>query len=371
MESRIKNKKQILSVVLPTFNERNNIISIINQLLELPIPYEIELIIVDDNSSDGTAKVVRDYSQKERRIRLINRFGRSGLSSALKEGCLCASGDQIIIMDSDGQHQVDTINKAINKLNSINTDIVIASRFLEESVQEGLTKRREKGSNIANKFARLSLSKKYAHLTDYMSGFIAFKRNNCINTIKKIDVNGFKFLYELLAISKGRLNVLEIPLKFKERKIGTSKLDSAIIWDFVISLLHTFTRRIIPRRAISFAIVGTTGVFVQMFCIYFIIWITNFEFQKVLPFGVIMAASSNYTINNLLTFRENKLKGLKFVGGLFKFLLVSSLPILANIGVTNLFFDKFSSNSFFSQLIGIIVVFIWNYAASSKFVWNF
>ena len=371
MKKDIFNKKGIVSVILPTFNERKNILSILNQLLDLALSREIELIVVDDNSDDGTPNIVRKYSKKDRRVRLISRIGRSGLSSAIKEGCLCASGEFIFVMDSDGQHKVDNLKLAMRKLVSRKIDLVVGSRFLKDSVLEGLTEKRKSGSTIANKFARLSLPKRYSYLTDYMSGFIAFKRNSCINLIEKIDVNGFKFFYELLALSKGSLSIIEIPLEFKERKYGSSKLDPSIIWDFLISLIHTFSKRIIPRRAISFAIVGLSGVFVQMFVIYFLILVTKLNFQQVLPFGIIMAASSNYTINNHLTFRVNKLKGFKFLRGLIKFLLVSSLPIVANIGVTNLFYSQFSSNTFFSQLAGIIVVFIWNYAASSKFVWNF
>ena len=136
---------------------------------------------------------------------------------------------------------------------------------------------------------------------------------------------------------------------------------------FVNSL---FLRRIIPRRAVSFALVGSIGVLVQLFTIYFLIGFFNLTFEKVLPVGVIVAASSNFIINNLLTFRIKRLVGKGFFLGLLKFLLVSSLPIIANIGVTNLFYSQLSVNTFISQIGGILVVFIWNYAASSKVVWN-
>ena len=143
-----------------------------------------------------------------------------------------------------------------------------------------------------------------------------------------------------------------------------------MVWDFFISLIHSFIRRIIPRRAVSFALVGSIGVFVQLFTIYFLMGVLNLAFEQILPVGVIVAASSNFIINNLLTFRINRLVGKSFFFGLFKFLLVSSLPIIANIGVTNLFYSQLSVNTFISQIGGILVVFIWNYAASSKVVWN-
>ena len=126
-----------------------------------------------------------------------------------------------------------------------------------------------------------------------------------------------------------------------------------MVWDFFISLIHSFLRRIIPRRAVSFALVGSIGVFVQLFTIYFLMGALNLAFEQVLPVGVIVAASSNFIINNLLTFRKNRLVGKSFFFGLFKFLLVSSLPIIANIGVTNLFYSQLSVNTFISQIVGI------------------
>ena len=99
-------------------------------------------------------------------------------------------------------------------------------------------------------------------------------------------------------------------------------------------------------------------------------WITNYTFIKILPFAVITAASSNFLINNLLTFRNKRLKGRALIIGLLKFLLVSSLPVFANVGLASSFYFYIFSNTLISQLAGIIIVFIWNYAASSKLVWN-
>ena len=360
----------MITIVIPTFNEIRNISTIINQLLIIDFSSDIEIIIVDDNSSDGTADKVRELVHNDKRIRLINRVGRSGLSSAIKEGCLCASGELVVVIDADGQHEPSYIKKAINFLDSSKVDIVVGSRFKTGSKIRGLSKKRERGSSLANALARFSLYGHYTYLSDYMSGFFVFKRKVCLEFIEKIDVNGFKFFYELLAVSKGKLKVNEIPIFFKERLHGNSKLDLPVVWDFFISLIHSFLRRIIPRRAVSFALVGSIGVLVQLFTIYFLIGVLNLDFEQVLPIGVIVAASSNFIINNLLTFRINRLVGKSFFFGLFKFLLVSSLPIIANIGITSLFYSRLSVNTFISQIGGICVVFIWNYAASSKVVWN-
>ena len=359
-----------ISFILPTHNEEKNIIPIIQKILNFDSRYEVEIIVIDDNSKDKTEFLVRQFSRENHKVRLISRLGRYGLSSAIKEGCLNASGDIIAVMDSDGQHEVDSVFNALDSLIKTKKDLIMGSRFLNKSSIKGLSKRREEGSNFANKLARISLSKNYENLTDYLSGCFVFRRDTCIKYIKLIDVNGFKFLYELLSLSKGKLNISEISLNFLPRRFGSSKLDIAVIWDFNISLIHSLLKRIIPRRAISFGLVGLIGIFVQLFVLYFLMWITNYQFIRVLPFAVISAATSNFLINNSLTFRNKRLKGSALLIGLFKFLLVSSLPVIANIGLVSSFYFYIYSNTLISQIAGIIVVFIWNYAASSKLVWN-
>ena len=361
---------QTISIVLPTYNERENITPIIDKLFETIKNNQVEIIIVDDNSSDGTTDLIRKMMKQDRRINLIHRIDRAGLSSAIKEGVIFASGEIVAIMDSDGQHEASAILNAVNVLENNYLDIVIGSRFLDKSNINGLSSHRKKGSSLANKLSRLSLSSRYKHITDYMSGCIVLRRNSCIKFISKVDVNGFKFLYELLSISNGLLKIEEIPLIFQPRYHGKSKLDVAILWDFVISLLHTLSLRSIPRRAISFGIVGLSGVLVQLLATLLIRNIFLLSFENALPFAVFTAATSNYLINNALTFRNQRLKNWRLVKGLLKFLIVASLPLIASVGLATGVHNILNMNIFWSQISGILVVFVWNYIASSKFVWN-
>ncbi len=364
------NKKERLSIVLPTYNERENIIPLTQKLLSLTEQYELEILVVDDDSIDGTSEIIKELSKKNPQIRLIRRVGRSGLASAIKEGLLAATGDIAAVMDSDGQHEPSAILDALKKLNGEGLDLVAGSRFLNESEIRGLSKRRTGGSSLANKLSRQSLSKKYSHLTDYMSGCIVLNLKTCLYSIYQVDVNGFKFLYELLAISKGCLKVGEVPLIFQPREHGSSKLDLAILWDFFISLIHSISFRLLPRRAISFAIVGFTGVIVQLTTTKILMDLFSMNFRNSLTLSVIAAATSNYLINNALTFRSNRLSGNALMKGLLKFLLVASLPVVANISLATTFYNIVARNELLAQLTGIIVVFVWNYAASSRFVWN-
>ena len=359
-----------ISFILPTHNEEKNIIPIIKKILNFTNKYQIEIIVIDDNSNDKTDLLVRKFSRKNYQVRLISRFGRYGLSSAIKEGCLNASGDVIAVMDSDGQHEVKSVFESIEILIKEKKDLVLNSRFLNESSIIGLSKSRENSSNFANKIARLSLSNNYKFVTDYLSGCFVFKRNKCIEYIKNIDVNGFKFLYELLSLSKGDLVVKEVPLTFKERRFGYSKLDVAIVWDFLVSIIHNLTLRLLPRSAVSFGLVGISGIFVQLFITSFLVEIFLIEFYKALPFAIICAATSNFLINNQVTFRSERLKNLDLLIGLLKFLIVASLPVIANVGITTAFYKYISTDTFFAQIAGIAIVYAWNYLASSSFVWK-
>ena len=165
-------QKKIFSIVIPTFNEQKNISQIINDLLKLDIFYDLEVIVVDDNSVDGTSSLVREYARVDRRVRLICRFGRSGLSSAIKEGCLCASGEIIAVMDADGQHDPSYLLSALERIEYEEVDIVVGSRFMEGSIIKGLSKKREESSSIANSLAHISLYGSYSNLTDYMLSLI-------------------------------------------------------------------------------------------------------------------------------------------------------------------------------------------------------
>ena len=359
-----------VSIVLPTFNERGNLEPLLAQLLPLQAQFDLEILVVDDDSSDGTAELVRQLARVEPRLRLIRRVGRSGLASAIKEGLLDATGDLAVVMDSDGQHEPASVLQALTRLQQGDLDLVIGSRFHPEASIEGLSGRRETGSTWANASARFSLPAAYRHLSDTMSGFFVLRLEPLLPLIRAVDVNGFKFLYELLAVSRGRLRTAEVPLQFQPRSYGRSKLDLAIFWDFLISILHSLSLRLLPRRAISFALVGASGVVVQLLATQLLMQLLGLRFEQALPFAVVTAASSNYLINNALTFRFQRLQGLALLQGLLKFLLVASLPVLANVGLAAAFYSFVARDTLWAQLAGIVVVFVWNYAASSRFVWN-
>ncbi|MEB3259657.1 MAG: glycosyltransferase family 2 protein [Cyanobacteriota bacterium] len=358
-----------LSIVLPTYNERDNVEPIAEQLLGLEDLYNLELIFVDDDSQDGTADVVRSLAHVHPEVRLIRRVGRAGLSSAIKEGILDATGDLVVVMDCDGQHEPATVLAALRQLQEKDVDLIIGSRFHPQANIRGLSPKRERNSTWANAVARFSLPR-YCQLTDYMSGFFVCRLQAVLPYVRRIDVNGFKFLYELLAISGGRLRVGEVPLQFQPRISGESKLNVAVVWDLGISILHTLLLRSIPRRAISFALVGATGIATHLVIYFLSRRFFGATFELAQTFAVIVAASTNFLINNVLTFRTQQLKGLKLLLGLMRFLLVTSMGMVANVGVSSTLYRQTSDQPLLAMFAGIAVDFVWKYAASSKFVWN-
>ncbi len=358
-----------LSVVLPTYNERDNVIPIAQQLLSLGDRYSMEIIFVDDDSQDGTADVVRDLAHSYPEVRLIRRVGRAGLSSAIKEGILDATGDLVVVMDCDGQHEPSTVLSALRSLQETGADLLIGSRFHPQARIRGLSAKRERNSTWANAVARFSLPR-YRQLTDYMSGFFVCRLASVLPYVRQIDVNGFKFLYELLAISGGRLKVGEVPLQFQPRISGESKLNLAVVWDLGISILHTLLLRSVPRRAISFALVGATGIAIHLLIYYLSRHFLGSTFELAQAFAVVGAASTNFLINNILTFRNQQLKGVRLLLGLLRFLLVTSMGMVANVGVSSALYHRTTGQPFVAMFAGIAVDFVWKYAASSRFVWN-
>jgi dolichol-phosphate mannosyltransferase len=358
-----------LSVVLPTFNERANIDSITHKLLPLQDIHQLEILFVDDDSADGTADAILALAQHHPCIRLIRRVGRYGLSSAIKEGILDATGDVVVVMDCDGQHEPSAVASTVDALLQLDLDLVVGSRFHPDARISGLSAKRERNSTWANAVARFSLPR-YRQLSDYMSGFFALRTARCLPYVRLVDVNGFKFLYELLALSRGQLRVGEVPLQFQPRLSGESKLNLAVVWDLGISILHTLLLRSVPRRALSFALVGATGIATHLLLFSAGRHLMALSFERAQILAVVCAATTNFLINNVLTFRTQQLKGLNLLVGLIRFLMVTSLGMVANVGVSSAFYHRISHQPLLALLAGIAVDFVWKYAASSKFVWN-
>ena len=210
----MKRDKAQVSIIIPTYNESENIIQVLKSIGEhLPEDIAAEALVVDDNSPDGTGKIVEDYitdahSEIGYAIDVIHRKTKSGLSSAILDGIQRSSGETIVIMDSDFSHPPKIIPQLVEEIKASKCDIAIASRFVPGGAINGWSTKRKLISKTATGIAKVGLG---VNESDPMSGFFAFRRK--ILEGIKLDAIGYKMLLEILVKTKGA-KVKEIPYTF-------------------------------------------------------------------------------------------------------------------------------------------------------------
>lgn len=206
----------MISIILPTYNEKENIEKLVREIFDVT-KNNIEVIIVDDNSPDGTGLVAENLT-KEYNVKVIHRSRRLGLSPAVIEGFNIAKGDIIGVMDADLSHPPNLIPQMINLLKNDTADVVVGSRYSIGGEVETWSFSRK----LVSKFAT-SMAKFLVDIKDPMSGFFFMKKNVVKNT--KLNSKGYKILLEMLV--KGNYNkVIEVPYTFRGRGIGKSKLNA-------------------------------------------------------------------------------------------------------------------------------------------------
>ena len=360
--------KPTLSIVIPTFNEKDNIIIILEELKKVLKSISHEIIFVDDNSPDGTSAVVKDCMKKSSKIRLIHRIGRRGLAGAVIEGIFAANADIVAVMDCDLQHDENKLLDMINLFSKNSSlDIVIGSRFTEtgEISEKAFSKIRELGSK-----ATTFIIKKVLNITstDPLSGFFMVKKESFLKSSENLQTQGFKVLADFLATSGKNIQIKEIGYRFKNRIAGESKMSFLTTLELIGLVLSQILKGKVSIRFILFCMVGLSGIFVQLLITGLVMLLIN-QFPTSQTFGIIAAMTSNYFLNNIITFQERKLKSLDLIRGLFSFYLICSLGAFTNIAIATYIFS-FSSNWLISSFIGACFGAVWNFTLSSIFTWK-
>src|SRR5580704_1304875 len=211
-----------VAVVLPTYNEGKNIPEVIARVRSVLEGLSWEMIFVDDDSPDGTAEAVLEYARRDRRIRLVQRVGRRGLSSACIEGMLATSANYIAVMDADQQHDETILPKMLARLREEELDIVVGTRNADGGSMGQFSAKRVLLSRLGR---RISKSVCHCELSDPMSGFFLLRRGFLMDVVRRLQGEGFKILVDLLASAERRVRVGEIGYRFRLRKHGESKLD--------------------------------------------------------------------------------------------------------------------------------------------------
>ncbi len=360
--------KPTLSIVIPTYNEKDNISTILEKLKKELKGINNEIIFVDDNSPDGTSIIVKELTKNSPEIRLIHRIGRKGLAGAVIEGIFAANSDLVAVMDCDLQHDTTKLLDMMD-LFSYNSslDLVIGSRFTEtgEISEKAFSKIRELGSKVTT-----FLIKKVLNITatDPLSGFFMVRKDTFLKSSENLQTQGFKVLADFLATSGKNIEIKEVGYKFKSRIAGESKMSFLTALELVGLVLSQILKGKVSIRFILFCMVGLSGIFVQLLITGLAMMLIN-QFPTSQTLGIIGAMTSNYFLNNIITFQERKLKSLDLIRGLFSFYLICSLGAFTNIAVATYVFE-ISSNWIISSLIGAIFGAVWNFTLTSIFTWK-
>ena len=355
-----------LSVVIPTFNERDNVVTLFRRLEKTLAGIPFEAVFVDDNSPDGTWQVLRELSSQDGRVRCIRRIGRRGLSGACIEGILASSAPCAAVIDADLQHDETQLPKMLALIQSGEFDLVVGSRYIEGGSAKSFNRQRAGASALATEVAKRLLR---VDVADPMSGFFMIRRDRFEALAPQLSTQGFKILLDVVATAHGALRVKEIPYTFGSRLHGESKLDSMVALDFLGLVLAKLTRDIVSLRFLLFAMVGSLGVVVHFAGLYAALKGFRLPFAEAQAFGAVCAMTSNFILNNFLTYRDQRLKGFAIVRGLLLFYLVCSVGLFANVGVAFSVYDQ-QPIWWLAGAAGALMGVVWNYAMSGLFVWR-
>ena len=223
-----------LAVVIPTFNERANVPVLIAKLDQALAGRRWEAIFVDDNSPDGTAEAARELGRVDSRVRVIQRIGRRGLSSACIEGMCATAAPVVAVIDGDLQHDETLLPKMLDRLQTeADLDIVVGSRFVDGGGTGDWDRDRVAKSAFATRLSQRVLN---VNLSDPMSGFFMVRTQVARETVPHLSGIGFKILLDIMSAAPRPLRAVEMPYVFRLRTEGESKLDHVVAMEYLIAL---------------------------------------------------------------------------------------------------------------------------------------
>lgn len=355
-----------LAVIVPTFNEAENLEELHRRLIEVLDGVRWEMIVVDDDSTDGTAELALGVAERGYDVRVIRRIGRRGLSTAVIEGMMATPARYLAVIDADLQHDEDVLMPMLMKLREGEIDLAVGSRYVEGGGIGEWNRRRAWMSHLATIVAQKVLG---AKLSDPMSGFFMMRREALERTVRQLSGEGYKILLDLFASARPKLTFAEFPYTFRPRLHGESKLDAAVLWEYLVLILEKSLGRFIPARLLLFVLVGATGLVVHYTTFSAVYFSRLAGFAAAQLTATIVAMTTNYVFNNVLTYRDARKRGWRFFAGLLGFYAVCSVGLVGNVGIASYAFHH-HYQWWLAALAGIVIGTVWNFAASAIFVWN-
>lgn len=353
-----------ITVVVPAFRERENIPRLLQALDQALAGLDWETIVVVDDAQDGSEDVVRERAQRDPRVRCIQRIGRRGLASACIEGMLASSAPYLAVMDADLQHDETLLPQLLAKARGEQADVAVASRYMAGGSTGGLPAARVRVSRLASALSA-SLCK---GLTDPMSGFFVVRRAFLDRVVRNLYGRGFKILLDLIAAARGEIRIVELPYRMRSRELGESKLGGRVIAEFFMLLLYHLMGRLLPARFFLFAAVGASGVGVHLCALWLLYAVSgHFLFSQALATWVAM--TSNFVLNNVITYGDQRLRGRAMWRGLLTFYAACGLGALINLAIAEWLFLK-SFPYWAAGLGGALIAAFWNFFTTASFTWG-
>ncbi len=356
-----------LSVVVPTYREAANVPVLFERLKAALAGLPWEMIVVDDDSPDGTAAVAYALAARDPRLRCVRRVNRLGLAGAVIEGWLSSSADLVAVIDGDLQHDESILPKMYEALATGRGNLAIGTRVADEAAPGGLSPARQKLSDLGAWFFRRVAGVKDS---DPMSGFFMIRREIVSRLAPRLSPDGFKILVDVILSSHGGLEIVETPYVFRKRQAGESKLSPLVGLDFIGLVVHHATGGLLPIRFVLFASIGAIGLVVHFLVLMALIdrlGPTHFVASQLV--ATLTAMASNFLLNNEITYRAYRYRGLAMAGGFALFALLCSVGAIANVDIASWLFKR-EQIWWVAGLSGALVGVVWNYAASTTFVWR-
>lgn len=362
----------MLSVILPTYNEAENLQELIPALEKTLASVPHEVIVVDDDSPDRTWETALQLAQHCDDLHVIRRMGRRGLSSAVMEGFLAAKGNILAVMDADGQHDAALLPRLAEEVER-GAGIAIGSRYVQGGSVGAWDERRYLLSRIATRLATRLCKVRVA---DPMSGFFAMDRALFQSVLPRLNPKGFKILLDMLVHIPRSTKVVEIPFTFGTRRHGESKLSRRVQMEFLEYLYEVVFGRCIPLIFVKYCIVGALGVGVHLtaFSIFSAVLahglpLTFSGFSLSVLAAIETAIIFNFWLNNIWTFAHARLRGMGMLLGFAKYNVACAFGALANYAVSAFLFSL-GWGEFVSVVVGAVTGIVWNYTMSRIFAWR-
>jgi dolichol-phosphate mannosyltransferase len=354
-----------LSVVVPTYEESANIPILFERVKAALEGLPWEMIVVDDDSPDGTSNVAFALAAKDPRLRCLRRVNRSGLAGAVIEGWMASSADFVAVIDGDLQHDESILRLMHQALAKGAGNLAIGTRIRKAS-SGSLSPARQRLSNMGAWFFRRIGGKAVA---DPMSGFFMIRREIVSRLAPRLSPDGFKILVDVI-LSAGRgLNIVEVPYDFRKRHAGESKLTPLVAIDFLGLVVHHATAGVLPIRFVLFAMVGAVGLVVHIAALSAVVEWFEMSFDSGQLIATTLAMASNFILNNEITYRAYRYRGPALVAGFVAFALGCSVGAIANIDVASWLY-KDNQTWWVAGLSGALLSVVWNYAVSTNLIWR-